>query len=238
MKNIFLASAAAIALGAPAATAQTIGMAAIPSGFGVAGNVVALGFSGTYSQQLRGVAPNQTHFDAATSATFGFGNPVSGVGVELGVNLTSFRRFGQSGHLSLGVHHMWQAGQGAFSAALRASYLGAWGDIKTYNPAYSLTGSWIGGVGSRLAMFTVGVGTGWGQLGSDRTTRGAVGFAVGLNEQWSANIGYVGQESVIGAIWNPPALNGASIAFSIRNIEDSGNATFAVDIGRAFALMR
>ena len=35
-----------------------------------------------------------------------------------------------------------------------------------------------------------------------------------------------------------PALNGASVAFSIRNIEDSGNATFAVDSGRAFALMR
>ena len=99
MKHIFLATAAAIALGAPAATAQTIGMAGIPSGFGVAGNVVALSFSGSYSQQLRGVVPNQTHWDAATSATFGFGNPVSGVGVEVGINLTSFRRFGQSDHL-------------------------------------------------------------------------------------------------------------------------------------------
>ena len=239
MKHIFLATAAAVALGAPAATAQTIGMAGIPSGFGVAGNVVALGFSGSYSQQLRGVVPNQTHWDAATSATFGFGNPVSGVGVEVGINLTSFRRFGQSGHLSVGVHRMFQANdRGVFSAALRADYLGAWGDIKTYNPAYSLIGSYATSVGSRLAMFSAGVGTGWGQNGSDRTTRGAVGFGIGLNGQWAASVGYVGQESVIGAVWQPPALNGASVAFSIRNIEDSGNATFAVDIGRAFALMR
>lgn len=236
MKKLLIGSVAALAISASAGSAQTIGIAGTPSGFGAAGGVVQIGFSGTYSQRARG--PGATHADAATMANFGFGNPVAGVGLEFGINLTSFRNFGQSGHLSFGVHHMWQAGTGIFSAALRTAYVSPWGDIRSYRPSYSLTGTYLGGIGPRAAMFSIGVGTGWGQNASDRTTRGAIGVGLGLNSQWAVSAGYVGQESIIGAVWSPPMLAGTSVAFSFRNLEDSGNATFAVDIGRAFALMR
>ncbi|WP_334195146.1 hypothetical protein [Pararhodobacter sp.] len=238
MKKSLIGAVAALAIGAGMASAQTIGIAGVPTGFGAAGGVAQIGFSATYSQRARGAGPTRTHGDAATVANFGFGNPVTGLGIEFGINLTSFRRFGQSGHLSFGLHRLWQAGPGVFSAALRAAYVSPWGDINAYRPAYSLTGTYLGGIGPRMAMVSVGVGTGWGQRGNDRTVRGAVGVGLGLNEQWAASLGYVGQESVVGAVWNPPALGGTSVAFSVRNLEESGNATFAVDIGRAFALMR
>ena len=217
--------------------AQTIGTAAIPSGFGLYGGVMALSASVSYAERER-TGPNPTHWDASVAASAGFGNPVSGLGVDFGVNITSTRNFGESGYLSLGTSRLFQVSEGVVGGvALRADYLAPWGDISAVDPTYSLVSSFLGASGGTPYMVSVGIGTGWNQNATARDVRGAIGFGMNVAPDWAVSVGYVGEESIIGAVWEPGFLQSTSVAFSVRNLEGD-NTVVGIDVGRAFSLMR
>ena len=99
------------------------GQTGLSTAFGMSGNTVALAFSGSYGPPR---PPDNTRFDASTAVGLGLGNPVSGLGVELDVNLTSFRHFGASGNISGNVSKMFQINdKGVYSVMLAVGNLGA-----------------------------------------------------------------------------------------------------------------
>ena len=237
MKIRAIALSAMMALGIGSAPqAQTVGIVDLPTGFGSAGGVLTLGIRGSYGP-VRGLGtPQQTRFDASTNALLGFGNPASGVGLEVGITNLSFRDFGASGYVDLGVHRLFQFDDsGIGSVSLRAAHIAPWGNATALRPSYTLAASYMTGVGDRLVMFTASAGTAFNNA---RTLRGAVGVGVSLSQEWSISAGYAGDRSVLGASWNTPLLRGIAVSFSLSALERPAARTVAVNLSRSFSLTR
>jgi hypothetical protein len=209
------------------ATAGTIGTPGVPSGFGLAGGVAALSVSGSYG-------PNRgdTRFDASTALTFGFGNPVTGFGIQPGVALTSFRQFGSSGYLTFGVHRMFQTSEaGIYSVALNFSHLAPWGDSERLDPSASLVGSYLTSFGSNLALVTLGVGN---DMNDQREVQGIAGIGIGITRDYAVSLGQVGNRTALGVTTSPSWLAGANLSVSVNRDWDRNDTKLAVDLGRLF----
>jgi hypothetical protein len=234
VRNIGLAAAMVMTCGV-AASAQTVGTAGIPSGFGLAGGVLAFSVSGAYGPE-RNPPADDTRFDASGAILAGFGDPVSGVGVQGGVNLTSFRNFAESGYLSFGVHKMFQTSEaGVYSVALNVSHIAPWGDADNLDPGVSLVGTYLTSVGSNLAMFTLGAAT---DTNNARDIEGVFGFGIGVSDTVAVSIGQAGQRTALGVSFAPSVLAGNSLSVSVNHNHDTNDNTLVVDIGRAFSLAR
>lgn len=237
MNKTISATIAAMAFTASAftASAESVSIVGLPTGFGLAGNVVSLGVTGSYGP-LRGTAPNQTRFDASTSVLFGFGNPATSLGFEFGATLTSFRNFGASGYVDLGFHRMFQGDQsGIGSVSFRAAHIAPWGDSAALRPSYTLAGSYLTSMGGRLVMTTIAASTAYNNA---REVRGAIGFGTSVAPDWSISAGYAGDHSVFGATWTPPTMPGASVSFSLSALESTTNRALVINFAQVFNLNR
>lgn len=229
-----MAAAAVIMIGLPAA-AQTVGTAGVPTGFGLAGGVLALSASGSYGPE-RNPPADTTRYDGSGSVLLGFGDPVAGLGVQGGVNVTSFRDFGESGYLSLGVHKMFQTGDaGIYSVALNATHLEPWGDAELLDPGVSLMGSYLTSFGGRLAMISLGAAT---DTNNARDVEAVFGAGFGVSDTVAVSLGQVGQRTALGMSFSPAILAGNSLSLSVNHNHDTGDNTFVVDLGRTFSLFK
>jgi hypothetical protein len=211
------------------ASAGTIGTPGVPSGFGLAGGVAGLSISGSYGSD-RG----DSRFDASTALTFGFGNPVTGVGIQPGLSITSFRDFGASGYLSFGLHKMFQTSEaGIYSVALNFSHLASWGDAKRLKPGASLVGSYLTSFGSNLALVSIGLGT---DMNDRRAVQGIVGIGMGLRASYAVGIGQVGNRTALGLTSSPVWLSGGSVSVSLNHDWKTRDTRLAVDLARSFNL--
>lgn len=237
MKTILFAGA--MALAATGATAQTgtplgkltLGTAGLSTAFGLSGQTVALSFSGSYGP-VRG--PGGERLDASTALSLGLGDPVSGVGLQFDVNLTSFRSFGASGNVSASIHKAFQVNtKGVYSVMLAAGNLGAWGDAEALPENASLIGSYMFGIGPHPAIVTLGATT---ALNANNDVEAIGSFGYSLNSDWAVSIGFAGDTPVIGATWQPDFLQGTPISVSISDIDDDAQRKLSIDIGRTFSL--
>lgn len=236
MKQAFVAVIVALGLtlGGQSAEAQLrfVGTAATPSGFALYGNTAAVAISGTYGQWRGGAGSDR--LDASAALSFGVGNPYRGLGLQADVNITSFRDFGYSGYFSLTLHRAFQVDQaGVYSIALSASHLAAWGNSARVPVGGSLVGSYLTAIDGKLAMFSLGIAN---NLNDDRRVRGIVGFGMAVNDDWSVNAGWVGDQSVFGATWQPRVLGGTAISVSLRGVEDRNRRLIGIDVSRSFRL--
>ena len=226
---------AAFGLGAPAALAQSVAIAGLPNGFGLSGGALSLSMTAGFGPR-RGIPPNTTRADASTAVLLGLGSPASGLGVELGATLTSFRNFGASGYLDLGFHRLFQINErGVGSVSLRVSHLAPWGDAARLDPGYTLAASYLTSAGSRLVMATLAAGTAFERT---RGLRGAIGVGVSVSPQWSVSAGYSGDHSVLGATWTPRNAGATSVAISLNALEDPARRALVVGVTRSFRLTR
>jgi hypothetical protein len=237
MKTILFVGA--LALASTAATAQTgtpitkltLGTAGLSTAFGLSGETVALSFSGSYGP-VRG--PGGERLDASTAISLGLGNPVSGLGLQIDANLTSFRNFGVSGNFSANLHKMFQVNdKGVFSVMLAAGNLGAWGDAAALPENASLIGSYMFGIGSHPAIVTLGATTALNPA-NDIEAIGSFGYS--LNSDWAVSIGFAGDTPVVGATWQPDFLQNTPISVSISDINDETQRKLSIDISRTFSL--
>lgn len=229
-----MAAVAVIGLGLPAA-AQTVGTAGVPTGFGLAGGVLALSASGSYGPE-RNPPADTTRYDGSGSVMLGFGDPVAGLGVQGGVNVTSFRDFGESGYLSLGAHKMFQTSEaGVYSVALNVTHIEPWGDAEGLDPGVSLVGSYLTSVGGRLALVSLGAAT---DTNNARDVEAVFGFGLGVSDNLAVSLGQVGQRTAVGMTFAPTMLAGNSLSVSVNHNHDTGDNTLVVDLGRVFSLKR
>jgi opacity protein-like surface antigen len=231
-RRLMAALCAALVVSAPA-TAQVVGTPGVPSGFGLAGNVVAFSLSGSYSDRRR-AGSNATRFDASTAVVFGFGDPVDGIGFQLGANLTSFRKFGKSGFVTVGMHKMFQLSDaGIYSVALNVDNIAPWGDAKSNKLSGNIVASYMTGFGSQLGLVTVGVTN---NTTPTRKLKPIFGISRGVTERSSVGFGHAGDSSTIGMTFAPAALQGASVSIAANHNWKTRQNGVTVDIGRAFAL--
>lgn len=215
---------------ASAAHAQTIGVSGVPSGLGLAYSTAAVGVAGSYGPDRGG-----TNFDASGSLSFGFGDPVSAVGLQASANITSFRDFGESGYWSVGVHRMFQlSDRGLYSVAANASYISPWGDSESEDVGYSVVGTYLTSFGESLGMITLGAAN---DLNSDRADwQGIFGIGISIGENYALSLAQAGDTTTVGVSLSSELVSGNSLGFSVSNDPDTDGVTFTISLGRAFSL--
>lgn len=217
------------------ASAETVGTAGVPTGFGLAGGTLAFSVSGSYGSP-RNPPVDDTRFDGSGSVMAGFGNPVDGLGLHGGVSVTSFRDFGASGSLTLGAHKMFQTSEaGIYSIALNATNLAPWGDAKRLDTGVSLVGSYLTSINGRFALFSAGATT---DSNAARDVEGVFGFGIGVTDNLGLSIGQVGDRTALGVTLSPSLLAGNSVSISANHNHSTDENTLVIDIGRAIGLAR
>jgi hypothetical protein len=231
-RRCLAAICAAMVVTAPA-TAQVVGTQGAPSGFGLAGNVVAFSLSGSYGER-RGTGPRSSRFDASTAVVFGFGDPVDGVGFQVGANLTSFRKFGKSGFVTVGIHKMFQLSDaGIYSVALNVDNIAPWGDSKANKLSGNIVASYMTGFGSQLGLVTVGITN---NTTPTRKLKPIFGISRGVTDTSAVGFAHAGDTSTLSVIFAPQALQGMSVSVGANRNWKTRQNGLTVDIGRAFAL--
>jgi len=221
----------ATVLGSGSIHAQTfVATPAIPSGFGLSGNTLAVSLSGAYDNSR----PVGNRLDASTSLAFGFGDPVDGIGVQASVNLTSFRMFGASGYGALTLHRMFQTNSsGIFSISGNLTYIAPWGNAARLPMGGSVVGSYLFGINGRLGIATLGATN---DLNAARRVQPVVGFGYQVADDIAVSAGWAGEQSVLGIGWQPPMLGGTTVNLSVRAVEDNARRSIGLDITHAFNL--
>ena len=206
-------------------------ISAIPSGFGLSNGTASLSLSGSYGPERGGT--NDTRFDASTSLAFGLGDATNAFAVDFAIVNTSFRDFGASGFLTVGASKQFSFPGGTGSLALSASNLGGWGDSSDNKEAATAVATFIYNIDGNVVMASLGAGS---QLTRDNEAGLLGGFGVAVAPEWSVSAGFVGDSPIIGASYFPTVLEGTSVNFSLRDIDQRDAAVFGVDVGYAFNL--
>lgn len=209
-------------------TRQRAGIAAVPSGFALSNGTASVSLSGS-----RGPDRGDTNFDASTAFSVGFGDDVNAIGVNIGIVNTSFRNFGGAGFFTAGVSRQFSFEGGTGSVALSASNLMPWGEATLREESATAAASFVYDVGGRPVMATIGAGT---HLTRDNEAGLLGGFGVAVAPDWAVSAGFVGDSPIVGASYFPAALQGSSVNFSVRDLDQRNDALFGVDIGYSFNL--
>ena len=227
---VAVAFGAAMAVTAPAA-AQVVGTPGAPSAFGLAGGIASVSLTGTYGPP-RGVG--LTRFDASTSFAVGFGDPVDGIGFQVGANLTSFRKFGKSGFLTVGVHKMFQTSEaGVYSVGVNLENIAGWGDVKGKKVSGNIVASYMTSFGDQLGLITVGATNST----ANNKVAGILAVGMGVSESTSISLAQVGNRSTLGYTIATPALSGLTINMSVARDWKAKENYFAVDLATSFNLL-
>lgn len=207
------------------------GIAAVPSGFGLSNGTASLSFAGSYGPERGG--PDSTRFDGSTALAVGFGDPVTALAFEFGVVNTSFRNFGASGFFTVGVNRQFSYAGGIGSVAVTISDIKGWGDARDNDVSGTAVTSFVYDINGRPVMATIGAGT---TVTSDDDAGIIAGFGMSVAPEWALSAGVVGDLPIIGASYFPSALEGSSVNFSLRDLDEGDDAVFGVDIGYSFNL--
>lgn len=214
-------------------SAETVGTAGVPTGFGLAGGALGVSLSGSYGEP-RNPPTDNTRFDASGAVMAGFGNPVDGLGFQAGVSITSFRNFGKSGSLTLGVHKMFQTSEaGLYSVALNATNLAPWGDAEQLDAGASLVGSYLTSMGGKLALISLGAAN---DTNAARDVEGIFGFGIGLTDDVGVSIGQAGSRTAVGMSFATNVIAGNSLNISVSHDADTDDNTLVFDLSRTFNL--
>lgn len=206
-----------------------------PTAFGLSRGEVFGGISGGYESRNRG-GSSPTRFDASSTIFIGFGDPVDGIGFQVGTALTSFRNYGKSGYVSVGVHKMFQTSeQGIWAVAANLDNITPWGDSSDNKLSGNLLLSYMTGFGPRLGLVTVGLAN---NTRLDRRLEGVFGLAVGITDKTSLNVAQLGRRSTLGVMTAPPALGGVILSAGLSRDWSSKTTLLTVDIGRTFNMRR
>lgn len=207
------------------------GIAAVPSGFGLSNGTASLSFGGSYGPERGGA--DSTRFDASTALAVGFGDAENAVAVEFGVVNTSFRDFGESGFFTVGVNRQFAYAGGVGSVALTLSDIEGWGDSSDNDLSGTAVASFVYSINGRPVMATLGAGS---NLTSDGDAGIIAGFGMSVAPDWAVSAGVVGDSPILGASYFPSALEGSSVNFSLRDLDEGDDAVFGIDLGYSFNL--
>jgi hypothetical protein len=234
----------AVVVAAPQPAAAQPG-AAFPAIFGANSAIPAPGGTAygalTYATPRSGVSGAGGDGDLALG--YVFGNPVTGLSVTTGLNITSLDGFGEDGSVDISVARMLRAGgnSATFLGASAGNIL-AWGSAKTSGEAYSAYVSHLVGfktaTGEVPVQFTLGYG--------DKTTRDDngsglmgegffVGMGVGLTQTLSASISATETQANIGVAMAVPQVPGLGISFGVYDVTDNtSRQQTALTVGFSF----
>ncbi len=217
------------------AQAQLVATPGAPTAFGLPDGVLAISQSGSYStRNRRGLAP--TRFDGSSAVTYGFGDPVDGIGYHIGATITSTRRYGRSGYLSWGAYKLFQRDdRGVYAVAANLDYVGRWGEGREMRPSGNLLASYMTGFGENLGLVTLGVAN---NTRFDRRIVGVFGLGVGVTERSSLSVAQMGSRTTLGLTTAPAILQGFTLSAGLSRDWSSKTDMLAVDIGRNFTLRR
>ncbi|TVS01427.1 MAG: hypothetical protein EA407_12325 [Rhodobacteraceae bacterium] len=233
--HVIAATCLAAKLLATPVAAQVVGTPGAPSAFGLSQGGIAAALSGSYENRSRG-GLRPTRFDASSSILIGFGDPVDGIGFQMGTSITSFRDFGAAGYFTLGAHKMFQTSEhGLYSVAANLDYLAPWGEARENKPSGNLLLSYMTGFGPRLGLVTLGVAN---NTRSDRRPVGVFGMGVGISDETSISFAQLGERSTIGLTAVPAVLRGATLSVGLSRDWGSRTSLLTVDIGRSFNMRR
>lgn len=214
-----------------------------PTAYGAAAGQAFVGSSGLYDMEGKDLPDGDGRVDGSLAAGIGFGNPVSGVGVEVVASLTSVDPrnggFGDSGTIGLKFHRVIDAGSST-SVAFAFSDAARWGDAdKSLRSNYAaISGNLpIRLIGNYPLAVTFGVGNGsYRPFGSADNNVGAF-FSVGsqLSERTALSLSNVGGKTNVGLGLTP--FN-APISVSV-GVLDLGNRStigknLSINAGYAF----
>lgn len=211
------------------------GIAAVPSGFALGSGTVSFSFSGSYGPRRGG--PGGDRADASTAVAIGFGNPINGLGVEVGLVNNSFRDFGGAGYFTLGVNRRFSFDGGVGSVSLTATNLAPWGGSESLDVGANLVASFAYNLNGRPAKATIGAGSMLGTRAGPTADQKAgiiAGFGIGIAPDWAVSAGIVGDSPTIGVSYFPAAIEGATVNVSLRDLDRGRDAVFGVDLGFAF----
>lgn len=208
------------------------GIAAVPSGFGLSNGTASLSLGGSYGPERGGA--DSTRYDASTALSVGFGDAENALALEFGVVNTSFRDFGESGFFTVGVNRQFAYAGGVGSVALTLSDIEGWGDSRDNDLSGTAVASFVYTINGRPVMATLGVGS---SVASDGDEGIIAGFGMSVAPDWAVSAGVVGDTPIIGASYFPTALEGSSINFSLRDLDEGDDAVFGIDLGYSFNLL-
>ena len=195
----------------------------------------------TYATPRAGVSGAGGDGDLALG--YVFGNPVTGLSVTTGLNITSLDGFGDDGSVDISVARMLRAGgnSATFLGAAAGNIL-AWGSAKTSGEAYSAYVSHMVGfktaTGEVPVQFTLGYGdnTTVEDNGSGLTREGFfVGMGVGLTRTLSASISATETQANIGIAMSVPQVPGLGLSLGVYDVTDNTNRQqTALTVGFSF----
>lgn len=192
----------------------------VPSGFGAARGLLFGSVAYTDQDRNTGVADDE---DGSIAIGFGLGNPAEAVAVEVTIGITSVSTgawgdgvFGDSGNLGLKLHRHVAGPASARIAtlALGVNNLLSWGETADVPQNVYLVYSQISDLRFGQAVLpmnvTLGGGSAISNVDRDPGVFASVGF--GLSPDFSAGLGWYGDEWQIGAVFFPRFMPAASIA--------------------------
>ena len=204
---------------------------AFPAIFGASSAIPAPGGTAygalTYTNPRRGVSGQGGDGDLALG--YVFGNPVTGLSVTTGVNITSLEDFGEDGSFDLSVARMLRAsGNSATFIGASAGNIFAWGSAKLDDENYSAYVSHLVGFqtagGEVPVQFTLGYGdnTTREDNGSGLMKEGVfAGVGVGLTETLSASISATTTQANIGFTMVVPQVPGLGVSLGMYDVTDN-----------------
>ena len=213
-----------------AAEAQTrAAITSLPSGFGMSGGNFSVSLSGLYTPN----GPRELDGDMALA--FGFGDPVSALGVTISADITSLNSsFADSGYFNIGAHRQFRFDGGYGSLNATISGIGAFGTAVARPIGGSVVASVVTGTAGRPYMITAGIAN---DLTLTGEVQGILGLGVGLSENWAASVGIYGNNNALGLTYFPPSMRNAVVQVSLRNLNDPVRRGVGVSVGYSFNLL-
>lgn len=194
----------------------------VPSGFGAARGLVFASVAYTDQDRNTGVADDE---DGSIAIGFGFGNPAEAIAVEVTIGITSVSTgawgdgiFGDSGNMGLKLHRQVTGPASARIAALAlgVNNLLSWGETADVPQNVYIAYSQISDLRFGQAILPMNVTLGGGSAISnvDRDPGVFASVGLGLSPDFSAGLGWYGDEWHVGAVYFPHFMPAVSIALT------------------------
>lgn len=214
----------------------------VPSGFGTSGGRIFGSIAYTNQDRNTGIADDD---DGSMALGLGLGDPQAALGLEVVLGITSVSTsfwgdgtFGDEGNIALKLHRAVPGLFGATSASLSlgVSNLAGWGATQDLPRNYYLAYSQVSDVTLAGQVYPVNTTLGYGSAisGIDREPGGFASVGVGLTEQVSLGLGWLGDELQVGAVYFPSRWKATSIAVTYadatRRNSESGRLIVALSL--------
>ncbi|MCE6949735.1 hypothetical protein LAZ29_02205 [Cereibacter sphaeroides] len=177
-------------------------------------------------------SPGSDEVDGSLSFGAGFGDAVSGIGVQPSVSVTSVEDedFGDSGYLSLKFGRRLGGADLRLYGAITLDNIATWGDSNdnSVETTVALTKfGRLGGSWGKPYMLTVGAGS----HVHDDDAGLIAGFGLGLTQYLGTSVSYSGDYANIGFWVNLPGVKNTTLSLTCNDVfdeEDSRRATLSL----------